>query len=82
MKGLAVMIAGVLRGMGCETNCEVLARKQSPDLGPEYSEAFILNAPADLPEGEYLVMFDGHTLRATKAHGLWLPSSEIAREPQ
>jgi hypothetical protein len=25
-------------------------------------------------------MFDGHTLRATKGHGLWLPSSEIARE--
>jgi len=40
--------------------------QQSPDLGPEYSEGFVLNAPADLAEGDYLVVFDRHTLPATK----------------
>jgi len=81
MKGAAVLIPGVLRGMGCEVKCEVLARKQSPDLGPEYSEGFVLNAPADLPEGDYLVVFDRHTLPATKERGLWLSSGAIVRVP-
>jgi hypothetical protein len=80
MKGAAVLIPGALRGMGCEVKCEVLAREQSPDLGPEYSEGFVLNAPADLPEGDYLV-FDRHTLPATKARGLWLSSGAVLRVP-
>ena len=73
MKGAAVLIPGVLRGMGCEVKCEVLARKQSPDLGPEYSEGFVLNAPADLPEGDYLVVFDRHTCRPPNSAGFGSP---------
>ena len=51
--------------------------QQSPDLGLEYSEGFVLNAPADLAEGDYLVVFDRHTLPATKERGLWLSSCAI-----
>ena len=75
MKGAAALIPGA----GREVKCEVLARRQSPDLGPEYSEGFVLNAPADLPEGHYLVVFDRHTLPATKQRGLWLSSGAILK---
>jgi hypothetical protein len=62
-----------------EANCEVLARKQSPPAGSDYVEGFVMNAPQSLPDGEYLVTFDRHTLRATKERGLWL-TSPIERE--
>ena len=54
MKGAAVLIPGVLRGMGCDGEVRGTRPQQSPDLGPEYSEGFVLNAPADLAEGDYL----------------------------
>jgi len=54
--------------------------QQSPDLGPEYSEGFVLNAPADLAEGDYLVVFDRHTLPATKDRG-GLSSGAMVRVP-
>jgi hypothetical protein len=51
--GTVVLIRGVLRGMEHETGCDVLARKHSVDSGSRYSEGFVLNAPVDLPDGEY-----------------------------
>jgi hypothetical protein len=63
-----------------ETTCEVLARKTASQNGLAYSEGFVLSAPADLPDGEYLVKFDHHILRATKQRGIWLTSRVISRE--
>ena len=80
MKGSAVLLAARLRGMGREANCDLLARKQPPHLGQGYTWASIVNAPTDLPDGEYQVMFDLHMLRATKARGQWLSSGAIVRE--
>ena len=80
MKGPAVMIPGLLFGMKREATCHVLTRQQSPDLGADYVEGFIINAPPDLPDGEYLVVFDRHTLRAFKDGALWLSSGPIVRE--
>jgi hypothetical protein len=78
--GTVVLIRGVLRGMEHETGCEVLVRKHSIESGsPRYSEGFVLNAPVDLPEGEYTVTFDGHSLHAVSQHGIWLTSTDIVR---
>jgi hypothetical protein len=74
-----VLLPGVLRGMDREEKCEVLARKTSSQAGAVYCEGFVLNAPAGLPDGEYIVTFDRHTLRATKQRGMWLASTDVTR---
>jgi hypothetical protein len=75
----AVLESGALRGMEREANCDVLARKQSSDLDSDYAWASIVNAPAELPDGEYLVMFDRHTVQVAKARDQWLCFGAIAR---
>ncbi len=62
-----------------EAKCEVLARKTSNQEGLRYSDGFVLNAPSGLPDGEYVVIFDRHALRATKERGIWLTSSGVTR---
>ena len=78
--GSVVLVPSLLCGMERETNCEVLARKTAKEDGPAYSEGFVLGAPFDLPDGEYLVRFDKHILRATKERGMWLTSRAISRD--
>ena len=75
MGGMVVLRRGVVRGRLCEANCEILARRKSTDSGSDYVEGFIMNAPAYLADGEYLVVFDRHTMTATKKLGLWLSSA-------
>lgn len=80
--GKVVLIRGVLRGTESETRCEVLARQHSVESGfrgSRYSEAFVLNAPLDLPDGTYMVTFDGHSFDAVRHHGIWLTSTDIVR---
>ena len=72
MGSTVVLRRGVVHGRECEANCEILARRQSPEHGSGYLEGFIMNAPPDLPDGEYLVVFDSHAMAATKKLGLWL----------
>ena len=72
LRHAAVLESGALRGMELEARCDVLACKQSSDLGSDYAWASIVNAPAELPDGEYLAMFDGHTVQVAKARGLWV----------
>ncbi len=73
--GTVVLRCGVVRGSRYEAKCEILARRRSPDLASDYIEGFIMNAPAYLPDGEYIVVFDSHTMAATKKLGLWLSSA-------
>jgi hypothetical protein len=67
--------------MGHKAACGVLARKTpvvakhphragSPEY--TYSDCAIIDAPFDLPDGEYIVHFDDHTVAATKQGGYWL----------
>jgi hypothetical protein len=80
MSGSAVLLVARLRGLGHEADCDLLARKQSPHLGRGYIWASIVNAPSDLPDGEYQVVFDRHVLQVTKERGQWLSSGAIMRE--
>lgn len=80
MAGLLVLVRGIVRGMGRETGCELLARRQAlpgasgTDMGHYgYTEGSILEAPSDLPDGSYIVtVAEGYTVPMTKQGGLWL----------
>jgi hypothetical protein len=65
--------------MSRKASCEVLARKipLDPKLKAgsheyTYSDCAVIDAPAELPDGEYLVHFDDHVIAATKKGGYWL----------
>ncbi len=70
-----VLIQGTLRGMGRESICEMLAMKDRAANGtqPVYSLCSVLTAAPDLPDGDYIVEFDGRKVRARRQGGLWLP---------
>ena len=88
--GPIVLLHGYLKGMLRDADCEVLARKV-PVLARTgagareytYSDCAIINAPIDLPDGEYIVYFDRHTVAVTKERGFWVPrgSAKKYREP-
>ena len=81
-----VLLHGQLRGMGREEGCDLLARRKAPEEGTgpqmpvEYSDCVILNAPADLPDGDYILLFAGHSIVAARVHGLWASIGTAARD--
>lgn len=70
-----VLIHGLLRGMGHEGACEMLAIRESQTGGgsPVYSRCSVIDAPAGLPDGDYTVAFDGLLVPTKKESGLWVP---------
>lgn len=70
-----VLIRGTLRGMGRESKCEMVAMRDTAADGPHavYSLCSVITAAPDLPDGEYVVEFDGRMVRAKREVGLWLP---------
>lgn len=75
----AVLMKGILRGMGRQAPCELLATKiltpESPR--PAYSHCAVIEAPTDLPDGEYEVEF-GDEVAATRLHnGCWTVGSPL-----
>jgi len=77
MRDQVSFFAGVLRGMKREEECELLALKESSQTGTCYQWAFILQAPDDLPNGEYVVSFDDHAMLVTKERAHWHRRSAI-----
>jgi hypothetical protein len=75
-----VLIHGLLRGMGREVSCEMLAIRdsQSEKSPAVYSRCSVIEAPRDLPDGDYTVMFSGYTVSAKKEGGLWIPDAATA----
>lgn len=70
-----VLLQGVLRGMGRESLCEMLAlREEDPATHRKiYSRCSVIGAPIDLPDGEYTVTFRDGTALVRREGGLWLP---------
>ena len=72
-----VLLRGQLRGMDRTEDCELLARRrQRPGPPPvlrsyDYSECIVLSAPADLPDGDYMLFFAGHSTVVIRTRGLW-----------
>jgi hypothetical protein len=70
----AVLMTGVLRGMGHEVSCELLATKtvEAGSARPVYSHCAIIEAPADLPDGDYEVEFSDEVAVTRLHNGYWL----------
>ena len=81
-----MLLHGQLRGMGREAPCELLARRTSmPGAHPshlsfEYSDCVILNAPPDLPDGDYMLFFAGYSTVANRVRGLWGSFGAVVRD--
>ena len=69
----AVLIKGTLRGMGREAACELLATKTVvPEASrPEYSHCAVIEAPSDLPDGDYEVEFAEEVAITRLQEGSW-----------
>lgn len=70
----AVLMNGILRGMGHQAACELLATKT---IGPEsarptYSHCAIIEAPVDLPDGDYEVEFGDNVAITRRQDGGWV----------
>jgi hypothetical protein len=70
----AVLCKGILRGMGREASCELLATKTVlPEAAaPVYSHCAVIEAPRDLPDGDYEVEFAGEVAVVTLRSGSWM----------
>jgi hypothetical protein len=76
--GRIVVLHGQLLGMGRMGDCEVLARQVAydPKTGAsQYCDCIIMNASADLPDGEYTLTFDGFRATATRQRDFWISVS-------
>lgn len=84
--GMIVLVRGSLKGMNRVAECEVVAmkrtivntRKSRNHYDEVYTEFAIVEAPPDLPDGEYLVRVGRQTLSAHLCRGLWLSCCELS----
>jgi hypothetical protein len=72
-----VLRRGVLLGMQHEAACDVMVRMRKDGAEPQYMEGLVIGAPPSLPDGDYLVEFEQHTMRAKKQGGSWVYSHDI-----
>jgi len=76
--GPVLLLRALLKGMGREVECEVIARKLPHEIGEtsssllNYSDCRILTAPADLPDGEYAIHLDSRVIPVLRRRGHWL----------
>jgi hypothetical protein len=77
----AVLMKGILRGMGREAACELLATKTVvlEASAPIYSHCAIIEAPSDLPDGDFEVEFSGEVAIVRLQHGSWLVGRVMPR---
>ncbi len=68
--------------MGREAPCEVMAKRQDPaGKGKEgYSDLRLLDAPADFPDGDYVLHLDPMMVSVRKRGGEWLLGNELLKE--
>lgn len=73
-----VLIHGLLTGMGHHEPCEMLAIKESVSGTTReiFSRCSVIDAPQGLPDGDYVVSFNGYSVTARKEGGLWMPAAD------
>lgn len=66
-----------------EVRCQMLAMKEwHRESGHVvYSSCCVLDAPPDLPDGDYTVYFERHSVNAVRQGGLWLPHEQAELLP-
>jgi hypothetical protein len=69
----AVLLKGTLRGMGRRSECELLATKsvQPGITHATYSHCAVIEAPSDLPDGDYEVEFEGEVAVTRLQNACW-----------
>jgi hypothetical protein len=78
-KGIVVLVPGVLKGPGGETECEVLARRVTTDESSKrlqkyaYTDCTVLGASENLADGDFVLHFDGFSPVVTRNRAGWLP---------
>jgi hypothetical protein len=79
---VSVILKGRLRGMGREFSCEVMAKRHAPaGAGQDgYSDLRLLEAPADLPDGDYVLHLDPIMVSVRRRGGEWLMGNELLKE--
>lgn len=80
--GSMVLLRGLLRGMGHESACDILARrvKGAGSRSVTYVDCSILSAPSELPDGDYVACFDGHSALACRTRGIWVLPGPAVRD--
>jgi hypothetical protein len=79
-KGTLVLLHGIVRGMGQEAEVEVLTRRtqdfNASGIMPvfKYVDCTVISGAADLPDGDYIVSFAGHSAITNRRNGMWLSS--------
>lgn len=76
---LNVLLNGRLVGLGHQAECKVMARKT---VRPETSEVLygdpvIIDAPNELPEGEYSLFFENVSTSVLHKGILWMPAATV-----
>lgn len=74
MPNANVLVRGTIRGMSRRAPCELLVRRQRRAGSTDYvyTDWTILSAPADLPDGNYVVTTeDGFSFHATRTRRAW-----------
>jgi hypothetical protein len=70
------VVSGELKGMGWQVRCEIMAWKAVDESPHSYFSQFrVIDAPPDIPDGVYEVIFEGHTLLTEKRGGFWTMES-------
>lgn len=79
---VSVLLKGRLKGMGREALCEVMAK--GPSAGGKikdgFSELQFLEAPADFPDGDYVLHLDAVMVSVRRRRGVWLMGNELLKE--
>jgi len=68
--------------MGREALCEVIAKRQAPgEKGKQgFSDLRILQAPADFPDGDYVLHLEPIMVLVRRRDGEWLLGNELLKE--
>jgi len=69
-----VVLLGYLMGMDRQVECKVSAFEVSLPDGDsdDYALVMISDAPKDLPDGRYRLIFDGRVIPVQRHNGAWL----------
>lgn len=66
-----VLVRGTLEGTGRESACDVLVWKADSGRRPIFTQFRVIDAPADLPDGRYLLVLEGRVFSTAKENGQW-----------
>jgi hypothetical protein len=65
-------LPAVLRSKSRDEDCTLSVWKESSSSGREFTRCRIMNEPSDLPDGPYLLIFEGNEIFTRKWCGTWM----------